>query len=236
VIDTQTSGDIACMIAEPIQGVGGFAIPPDGLFRAFKEVLDEYSIPFVSDEVQTGWGRTGEHFWGIEAHGVRPDAMVFAKGVGNGLPLAGVVARAEIMDSIPSNSISTFGGTHLTAAGGLANLRYLLAHDLQKNAQAMGERLINRLRQATEDHPRVGDVRGKGLMIGIEFVKPGGIEPAADTATMVQEACRAAGVLVGKGGLYGNVLRIAPPMSVTSGEIDRAATVFDDALGQLRGS
>ena len=234
VIDTQTAGDIACMIAEPIQGVGGFAVPPDGLFAAFKEVLDEHGIPFVSDEVQTGWGRTGEHFWGIDAHGVRPDALVFAKGIGNGLPLAGVVARAEIMDSVPANSISTFGGTHLTAAGGLANLQVLLDNDLQANAKEMGARLIDRLRDARKGDDRVGDVRGKGLMIGIEFVRPGGMDPAPETASLVQERCRELGVLVGKGGLYGSVLRIAPPLSVSSDEIDRAATALEEALKAAR--
>ncbi|MQA99801.1 MAG: aminotransferase class III-fold pyridoxal phosphate-dependent enzyme [Actinobacteria bacterium] len=230
VIDTQTAGDVGCMIAEPIQGVGGFAVPPDGLFGAFKSVLDEYGIPFISDEVQTGWGRTGDHFWGIDAHGVRPDALVFAKGVGNGLPLAGVVARAEIMDSVPANSISTFGGTHLTAAGGLANLRYLLDKDLQANAKQMGRRLIERLRLAAEDASHVGEVRGRGLMIGVEFVEPGSMDPAPEPATAAQERCRSLGVLVGKGGLYGNVLRIAPPLSVSADEIDRAASAIEQTL------
>src|SRR6266487_2466034 len=110
VLRTTTSGDVACMIAEPVQGVGGFATPPDGLFGAMKEVLDESGILLVSDEVQTGWGRTGEHFWGIQAHGVVPDAMTFAKGLGNGLAIGGVVARGELVDSLGANSISTFGG------------------------------------------------------------------------------------------------------------------------------
>jgi 4-aminobutyrate aminotransferase len=234
VIATQTSGDVACMIAEPIQGVGGFAVPPDGLFRAFKDVLDEHGIPLIADEVQTGWGRTGEHFWGIEAHDVRPDVVVFAKGIANGLPLAGVIARSDIMDSVPANSISTFGGTHLTAAAGLANLRFLLAHDLQTNALAMGRRFMDRLRVAAEGDPRVGDVRGKGLMVGIEFVRPGGNEPAPETASLVQENCRALGLLVGKGGLYGNVLRIAPPLTVSSDEIDRAAAALEETLAATR--
>ncbi|MEN3359593.1 MAG: 4-aminobutyrate aminotransferase, partial [Mycobacteriales bacterium] len=110
VIETATSGDVACMIAEPIQGVGGFAVPPDGFFAAIKEVLDSYGILLISDEVQTGWGRTGEHFWGIGAHGVVPDVMTFAKGHGNGQSIGGEVARAELMDSLPANSISSFGG------------------------------------------------------------------------------------------------------------------------------
>ena len=117
VIDTMTSGDVACLIAEPIQGVGGFATPPDGLFGAMHKVLDEHGILLISDEVQTGWGRTGEHFWGIDAHGVRPDMITFAKGLGNGLSIGGVVARGEIMDCLQANSISTFGGNPLSTAG-----------------------------------------------------------------------------------------------------------------------
>ncbi len=126
VIETTTAGDVATMIAEPIQGVGGFCIPPDGFFGAMKKVLDEYEILFISDEVQTGWGRTGEHFWGYQAHGVVPDALTFAKGLGNGLAIAGLVARADLMDSLNANSLSTFGGNPLATAGALANLNYLL--------------------------------------------------------------------------------------------------------------
>ena len=125
MIDTTTAGDVACMIAEPIQGVGGFTVPPDGMFGAMKQVLDETETLFVSDEVQTGWGRTGEHFWGYDAHGIVPDMMTFAKGLGNGLSMAGVIARGDIMDCLQANSISTFGGNPLVCAGALANLEYL---------------------------------------------------------------------------------------------------------------
>ena len=234
VIETQTSGDVACMIAEPIQGVGGFTVPPDGLFGAFKEVLDGYGILFVADEVQTGWGRTGDHFWGIDAHGVRPDALTFAKGIANGLPLAGVVARREIMDSLPANSISTFGGTHLTAAAGLANLRHILDRDLQTNAREVGRSFIDALRAGAEGDDRVGEVRGKGLMIGVELVHPGEAKPDPGLATAVQEGMRRRGVLVGKGGLYGNVLRIAPPLSVTPEEAAAAARAFSGSLKEAR--
>ncbi|MER7084002.1 aspartate aminotransferase family protein, partial [Saccharopolyspora kobensis] len=143
VIETTTAGDVACMIAEPIQGVGGFATPPDGLFGAFAEVLDEYGILLISDEVQTGWGRTGEHFWGIQAHGVTPAAMTFAKGLGNGLAIGGVVAEAGLMDCLTANSISTFGGNPISTGGAAAALEYLLDNDLQGNAAKLGTRLLD---------------------------------------------------------------------------------------------
>ena len=143
----QAGGDVAALIAEPIQGVGGFTHGPDGLLGAFAKELGEHGILWISDEVQTGWGRTGEHFWGWQAHaqgGATPDIVTFAKGIGNGLSVGGVIARAEIMDCLRGNSISTFGGSPITAAGALANLRYLLAHDLQGNAAKVGPILLRR--------------------------------------------------------------------------------------------
>ena len=231
VLVTQTAGDVACMIAEPIQGVGGFATPPDGFFGAMKEVLDEHGVLFIADEVQTGWGRTGEHFWGIEAHGVVPDMMTFAKGLGNGLTIAGVVARGELMDSIGANSISTFGGNPLSTAGALANLRHLVEHDLQANAAKVGGELLRALAERAPEWPVVAEVRGKGLMIGIELVRPGSIEPDAAAAARVLEATRRDGVLVGKGGLHGNVLRIAPPLTITPDEASEGLEVLAAALG-----
>ncbi len=230
VIETATVGDVACFIAEPIQGVGGFAVPPDGLLGGMKEVLDETGTLFISDEVQTAWGRTGEHFWGIDAHDVRPDIITFAKGIGNGLALAGVVARGEVMDSIAANSISTFGGNHLAAAGALANLRFIRDNDLQSNAARQGSRLMQRLRSACEGNPAVGELRGKGLMIGIELVEPGTKTPAPAAAARLLEDARERGLLIGKGGLYGNVLRIAPPLTVTSEEVDEAAAILEEVL------
>ena len=126
VLDMTSAGDVAAMIAEPIQGVGGFAAAPDGLFGAFGKELSNRGILFISDEVQTGWGRTGEHFWGYQAHGITPDLMTFAKGLGNGVAIAGVVGRAEIIDVISANSISTFGGNPLATAAALANLKVLV--------------------------------------------------------------------------------------------------------------
>ena len=236
VLDMMTAGDVACMIAEPIQGVGGFATPPDGLLGAFGEVLADRDIPFISDEVQTGWGRTGDHFWGYQAHGVTPDLLTFAKGIGNGLALGGVVARAEIMDSLPANSISTFGGNPLNSAGALANLRYLLDHDLQGNALKMGALLRSRLQPVVDATDGIAELRGKGLMLAVETVKPGGgIEPDPPSASALLEETRARGVLVGKGGLYGNVLRIAPPLSVTEEEVNAFADAFTSAVDAVYG-
>ncbi|MFT7834901.1 aspartate aminotransferase family protein [Saccharothrix sp. BKS2] len=229
VIATATAGEVACLVVEPIQGVGGFSSPPDGLFAAFKEVLDEHGILLISDEVQTGWGRTGEHFWGIQAHGVTPDAMTFAKGLGNGLAIGGVVARGDLMDCLTANSLSTFGGNPLSTTGALATLDYLLDHDLQANAAKLGDRLIGGLRRIAEDRPAVGDVRGKGLMVGIELVGPQG-EPDALKAGAVLEGARERGLLVGKGGLYGNVIRLAPPMTVTEDEVEEALGTLEAVL------
>ena len=162
VINTSTAGDVACLIAEPIQGVAGFIVPPDGLWGAFKHVLDEHGILLVSDEVQTGWGRTGDHFWGYQAHGVTPDLLTFAKGLGNGLAIGGVVGRGELIDSVHANSISTFGGNPLAAVGAAANLDYLLSHDLQENARARGQQLMRQLVPLTRSSGSSGTSGARG--------------------------------------------------------------------------
>ena len=226
---SMVGSNVAAMIAEPIQGVGGFISPPDGFFGAFKEVLDESGVLFISDEVQTGWGRTGEHFWGYQAHGFVPDMLTFAKGVGNGLAMGGVVARADVMNSVKGNHISTFGGNPLASAGALATLQYLLDHDLQTNAVKVGNLILNRLHDISNETPMIAEVRGKGLMAGVELVKPGTLEPDAAAASAVLEAARQRGLLIGKGGLSGNVLRLAPPMSLTEDEANAAM----DALGAV---
>ena len=232
VLQTTTSGDVAAMIAEPIQGVGGFNVPPDGLLAGFKEVLDEHGILFISDEVQTGWGRTGEHFWGIQAHGVTPDAMTFAKGLGNGLAIGGVVARGDLMDCLDANSISTFGGNPVSTAGAKATLDYLLDNDLQGNAAKLGDRLLSGLRDIAGRYDVVGDVRGKGLMIGVEFVEPGSKEPSPPAAGGVMEETKARGLLVGKGGLHNNVIRLAPPMTLTEEEAGEALEILGEAVAK----
>jgi 4-aminobutyrate aminotransferase len=230
VIETTTAGDVACLIAEPIQGVGGFVVPPDGFFGAMKEVLDEYGILFVSDEVQTGWGRTGDHFWGFQAHDVLPDLATFAKGLGNGLAIGGVVGRGDLVDSVGANSISTFGGNPLAASGALANLDYLLRHDLQGNALKVGSFLLHELGTRCAALGVVAEVRGRGLMVGVELVERGTIAPNRPAARQVLEFCRQQGLLIGTGGLHGNVLRIAPAMSVTMEEAVEAVEILVHAL------
>ena len=224
------SGQVACLIAEPIQGVGGFATPPDGFYGGLEEVLDEQGILFISDEVQTGWGRTGDHFWGYQAHGATPDLITFAKGLGNGVAIAGVVGRADIIDAIPANSISTFGGNPLATTAALANLDYLIRNDLQTNARKVGGQLRMDLDRLAEEVPNIGDVRGKGLMLGVEFVVPTTTDPDVATTKQVMEAARRRGLLIGSGGLHGNVLRIAPPLSITSEEAADGFRMLSDAV------
>ncbi|MET3986811.1 4-aminobutyrate aminotransferase [Streptomyces sp. PvR034] len=232
----QARGQVAALIAEPVQGVGGFTSPPDGLYGAFREVLDRHGILWISDEVQTGWGRTGEHFWGWQAHAQNgpPDILTFAKGIGNGMSIGGVVARGEIMNCLDSNSISTFGGSPVTMAAGLANLGYLLEHDLQGNARRVGGLLLERLRAVTAGVPAVREVRGRGLMAGIELTRPGSDQADPEAAAAVLEAARTGGLLLGKGGGYNtSVLRIAPPLSLTVAEAEEGAEILAQALRTL---
>ena len=232
LLNVATTGQAAALIAEPIQGVSGFVTPPDGFFGAMKEVLDRSGILFISDEVQTGWGRTGEHFWGYQAHGFTPDLITFAKGIGNGLSIGGVVAPAEIMEAYEALGISTFGGNPLATAGALANLDYILDNDLQTNSHKVGNRLMQSLESLSEELEVIGELRGKGLMIGIELVGPDG-EPAPEKASVALEATREGGLLIGKGGLYGNALRIAPPLSITEDEADEGFGILEQVLRSL---
>ncbi|GAA1834137.1 aspartate aminotransferase family protein [Luedemannella flava] len=230
VLATSTAGDVAALIAEPIQGVGGFVSAPDGLFGAYRKVLDETGILFISDEVQTGWGRTGEHFWGYQAHGVTPDLLTFAKGIGNGFALAGVVGRADVLDAIDVVSFSTFGGNPVSAAAGNAVVDYVLNNDLQANAARTGAILHEGLAARTKDLGIVGEVRGKGLMIGIELIEPGTTRPNSYATVRVFEECRRLGLLVGKGGLYGNTLRMGPPLTLTDDEAREGLDILVEAL------
>ncbi|GII15838.1 aminotransferase [Planomonospora parontospora subsp. antibiotica] len=230
VLATAAGGDVAALIAEPIQGVGGFTMAPDGLFAAYKEVLDAEGILFISDEVQTGWGRTGSAFFGIQDHGVTPDMMTFAKGLGNGFAVGGVVARGELMDALHATGLATFGGNPISMAAANATLDYVLDHDLQANAARTGTLIIDGLREAAPRLPIVGDVRGKGLMFAVELVDPATGAPAPALAARFMEETRKAGLLAGKGGLYGNVLRMAPPLTLTAEEAAEGLGIVVAAL------
>ena len=230
VLATVTAGDVAALIAEPVQGVGGFVSGPDGLLGAYQKVLLESGILLIADEVQTGWGRTGDHFWGHQAHGVTPDLITFAKGIGNGFALGGVVGSAAVMNAVPAISFSTFGGNPVSAAAGNAVLDYVLDHDLQGNARRVGHVLIEGLRALS--FPILAEVRGRGLMIGLEFVRPGTTEPDPAATVRVFDLCREGGLLVGKGGLYGNVLRLGPALTLTEEEAREGLAVLAEAIAR----
>jgi 4-aminobutyrate aminotransferase len=235
VIETTTTGEPAAMIAEPIQGVGGFVTPPAEYFQIVKSILDEFGIPFVADEVQTGFGRTGESFWGIEGYDVRPDAIVCAKGLGNGMSIGAVVGRADMVDSLRANSISTFGGNPLASTYALANLDHIEEDDLQQNAYKVGNYLHRGLKDLEDRFDIVGEVRGKGLMVGVELVTDGeSKDPNPEAAAKVMEISKERGLLVGKGGLYGNVLRVSPPLSITEDDAGRAIETLEVAFGEAQ--
>ena len=222
--------DVGALIAEPIQGVGGFTMAPDGLFAAYKDVLDEHGILLISDEVQTGWGRTGAHFWGIGAHGVTPDMMTFAKGLGNGFAIGGVVGRGDLLDGIRGNGISTFGGNPVATTAASATLDYVLSHDLQQNAAATGAIIIEGLRAAAAGLACAGEVRGRGLMFAVDLVDPATKKPSPPLAGKVLEAARERGLLIGKGGLSGSTLRMAPPLTISPAEAREGLGLLVDAL------
>jgi 4-aminobutyrate aminotransferase len=233
VIETTTTGEPAAMIAEPIQGVGGFITPPPEYFGIVKSILDEFGIPFIADEVQTGFGRTGESFWGIESYGVHPDAIVCAKGLGNGMAIGAVVSRADMMESLRANSISTFGGNPLASTYALANLDNIEEQRLQERAYKIGNSLYRDLKDLEDRYEVVGEVRGKGLMIGVELVKDKESKaPNPEGATRVMEVAKDHGLLVGKGGLYGNVLRLSPPLIITEEDAARAVETLEVAFGE----
>lgn len=231
IIETSTSGRVAAMLVEPVQGAGGFAEPPAGFFARTQEVLNEYGIPLISDEVQTAWGRTGRSPFGIHSHGVVPQVLTLAKGIANGLAIGAVVAEADLMHSLPAHSISTAGGNPLAMAAANATLDYIEQHDLIQNADRVGAQLQLGLRKIAADAPNVvGEIRGAGLMIGVELIRPGGTEPAPELAVAAVERARELGLLIGRGGLYGNVLRVTPPMTITPAEARIALEILSETL------
>ena len=230
-ITYQSSGDVAAFIAEPVMGEGGILVPPPSYFRRVKEILDRHGILFIADEVQSGFGRTGKMF-AIEHYGVEPDIMVMAKGIADGFPLSATVARPDIADGLrPGEHLSTFGGNPVCCAAALANIGVMRDERLPEESARKGTRTLARLRDLAERHQLIGDVRGLGLMIGVELVTDRATkEPAAKQAAEVRRRCREAGVIVGVGGQTGNVLRIQPPLVIADDELDRAVDVLDEVL------
>ena len=235
LIRYSTPGRVAAFIAEPIQGVGGVTRGAPNYFREAYSIVREYGGLCVADEVQTGFGRTGEHYWGFENYGVVPDIVTMAKGIGNGVPLAAVTTRREIAEALTSRiHFNTFGGNPVSMAAGLAVLEVIDEDGLQENARRVGARLLQGLRRLQTQHPLIGEVRGIGLMLGLELVADRATrEPATAQTLEVLEAAREMGVLMGKGGLDGNVLRIKPPMCITIQDADFAVDVMDRALSRV---
>jgi 4-aminobutyrate aminotransferase-like enzyme len=233
VIKTTTSGRPAAYIAEPIMGVGGFITPPKDYFPTVAEIVRRYDALFIADEVQTGWGRTGRKWFGIEQYGVKPDIIVAAKSLGNGHPVGATVARAAIADSFKGSTIATFGGNPVTMAVARTVVDIIEKDRLADNAAVVGGHLRARLDGLAEKHAAIGEVRGMGLMQGVELVKDRKTkEPAPQAAAAVLESAKDHGLIIGKGGLYGNVLRISPPLTVTTEDADQAADVLDKAFAE----
>ncbi|HEU5169492.1 MAG TPA: aminotransferase class III-fold pyridoxal phosphate-dependent enzyme, partial [Gemmatimonadales bacterium] len=235
LIRFSTPGKIAAFIAEPIQGVGGVTHGAPNYLREAYALTREHGGLCVADEVQTGFGRTGDHYWGFENWGVVPDIVTMAKGIGNGFPLAAVTTRREIAERLTQRiHFNTYGGNPVSMAAGLAVLEVIEEEGLQRNAGEVGGRLKTGLRELATRHPLIGDVRGMGLMLGVELVKDRGTkEPAREAAAEVFERLREQGILVGKGGLFGNVLRIKPPLCLTAADVDFALEVLDQVLGEV---
>jgi alanine-glyoxylate transaminase/(R)-3-amino-2-methylpropionate-pyruvate transaminase len=232
-----TSGKIAAFIAEPIQGVGGATSGATNYFQEAYKITRENGGLCIADEVQTGFGRTGANYWGFQNFGVTPDIVTMAKGIGNGVPLGAVTTRMDIARSLTQRiHFNTFGGNPVSMAAGLAVLDVIDEDGLQENSRVVGGHLIEGLRKLQKRHALIGDVRGMGLMIGVELVRDRATrEPAKQETLDVLEACREMGMLIGKGGLDGNVLRIKPPMCITIEDADYALEVLDRAFGMVPG-
>jgi len=237
IIRYSTPGKIAAFIAEPVQGVGGATHGARNYLREAYAVAREHGGLCVADEVQTGFGRTGEHYWGFQNFGVVPDFVTMAKGIGNGAPLAAVTTRMDVARALTQRvHFNTYGGNPVSAAAGLAVLDAIDADGLQENSRVVGGRLKAGLQRLQRAHPLVGDVRGMGLMLGVELVRDRATkEPARQETLDVLEAMREAGALIGKGGLDGNVLRVKPPMCVTAADADFALDALDKALTAVAG-
>lgn len=237
VIETSTSGRIAAFLAEPIQGVGGFITPPPEYFDIVVEIVRDHDGVFICDEVQTGFGRTGAHWFGIEHWDVEPDIVTMAKGIANGFPLGNTITTSEIAESMVDAglTISTFGGNPVSTAASLATIEVLEEEADPNRVHEIGTHLRAGLDRLWEKYPVIGDVRGKGLMHGIELVVDRDTkEPAPDAVNHLFEATRRLGLLIGKGGLYGNVIRIAPALTATKEHVEEALAILDRAFADVQ--
>jgi 4-aminobutyrate aminotransferase-like enzyme len=235
VIQSSTSGSIAGMIAEPIQGVGGFITPPKEYFKIAFSIVKQYGGDFISDEVQTGWGRTGKKWFGIEHWEVEPDILTSAKSLGNGQPIALTIATPEVANAYKGPTIATFGGNPVSCVAAKAVIDLIEEDDLLTNCEVVGAYLRDQLLELQQRYPNViGDVRGMGLMQAMELVKdPVTKEPAPEAATAILEAARDNGLLIGKGGMYNNVLRLSPPMNISKADVDEAFRLLDQSFATV---
>src|SRR3989454_702850 len=234
LIMTTTTGEIAAFMAEPILGVGGFIVPPPGYFERAVEITRKHGGLFIADEVQTAWGRTGEKWFGIENWNVEPDIITSAKGLGNGVPIGITVATPEVADKYPGLTFSTFGGNPVSMTAALAVIRVIEEEDLKRNAAEVGGNFRQRLDELKDNHQIIGDVRGMGLMQGLELVKDRETkEPAPQAVNKILEETRRRSVLIGKGGLYGNVIRTGMMLNSSRDHVDQLTAALDAAFGTL---
>jgi 4-aminobutyrate aminotransferase-like enzyme len=234
LIQTGTSGSIAAFIAEPIQGVGGFITPPPEYFKIVYRIVKNYGGLFISDEVQTGFGRTGRKWFGIEQWEVTPDIITCAKSMANGTPVGATITTAELADKFQGLTISTFGGNPVTSVAARAVIEVIEEEKLLENTHVVGGYLRKKLEEMKDKYPLIGDVRGMGMMQGLELVRDLKTkEPAPAETTELMERARGNGLLVGKGGLYGNVIRMAPPMNISKSDVDEGVRLLDKSLGEI---
>jgi 4-aminobutyrate aminotransferase len=233
VVRFATSNDVAAFIAEPVMGEGGIIVPPPNYFKEVKKVLDQYGILFIADEVQSGFARTGKMF-AIEYYGVEPDILVTAKAIADGFPLSAFTTRLEIAAAYkPGDHLSTFGGNPISCAAALANIEFIEKENLPARATETGNYVMAKLRELQKQNPLIGEVRGLGLMIGVELVKDEKPTPASAEAEAIRDSLLRQGVLVGVGGVYGNVVRFQPPLIITRQQVDKALGAFAAALQEV---
>ena len=234
-IQTQTTGKPAAFIAEPIMGVGGFITPPPEYFQVAVGIVRNYGGLFICDEVQTGFGRTGGKWFGIEHWGVEPDIMTMAKGIANGFPVGATIATDEVARAWTGATISTYGGNSVSMAAADATLAVMEKENVPKRAEERGRELRARLEEYKERYDWVGDVRGMGLMQAIELVDDRKTKaPSPTKANALMEAAKRHGLLLGKGGLHGNTMRIAPGLLISKDEMDDGLRRFDKAMAEVK--